>query len=452
MKKVFVLCAFLVSFGALGQLFGPQQVINETTGNIRVIEVADIDGDGYLDIITGSSAVIGWYQNMDGNGSFNGPLAIDEGMGQTLSLAPADIDGDGNIDVVVSYFDQDMVVWYRNTGLGIFEPLQVVASGLNDARGVTPKDLDGDNDLDLVLGVTNGTGLYWIENIDGQGTFGALNVVDANIPQARTQAVEDLDGDGDMDILTNSDWGASWYENMDGLGSFSSRLSIETGPYANVIDLVDIDGDSDFDTFLISGLDKVLWRENLDGTGNFGSEQIINDGGFSDFVAAETGDLDNDGDLDVIFVSIENLKVIWQENLDGLGNFGPTQSVDATIARPARVALGDFDMDGDMDAVVNSLIANGEKILVWYENQTILTNDVFELDKLRMSPNPVGDFLAIESPYPIEKVVFYDALGRRLLEVKENFREIDVTKFSSGLLFVEVATRKAMVVKKLVKQ
>ncbi len=108
----------------------------------------------------------------------------------------------------------------------------------------------------------------------------------------------------------------------------------------------DLDGDGDPDVLSASVLDdKIAWYENLDGLGTFGPQQIITtqaDWANSVFAA----DLDGDGDPDVLSASMDDDKIAWYENLDGLGTFGPqqvitTQAVGASNNPPAEP--GAFD-------------------------------------------------------------------------------------------------------------
>jgi hypothetical protein len=339
-------------------------------------------------------------------------------------------------------------------GDGTFSSLQTIASGLNRARGVVASDLDGDDDLDLVLGVSNGSGLYWVENLDGAGDFGPLIVIDANISQARTQCVEDIDGDGDMDILTNSGSGLylSWFENVDGQGNFTVQHIIDTvGLYANTIYLADLDGDDDVDIVNHIG-ETISWRENVDGLGNFGPKQHINTADIGGFSSDNPADLDNDNDLDILFGSIEEIKLGWHENLDGLGDFGPPETIDTTLANGSQMQPVDIDNDGDLDLVASSLVANGEKFLVWYENFTILGIEDLDIHYTVLYPNPATTVLVIENTVHIKQVVIYNTLGQKLETVINNFGQIDITSLPKGLLFVVIETDLGSLTKKVIKE
>lgn len=76
-----------------------QSVINS------YVVVADLDGDGDLDLISASfgDGRIVWYENIDGAGTFTGGVDIDT-LGSALSVVAADLSGDGNLDLVVRYY------------------------------------------------------------------------------------------------------------------------------------------------------------------------------------------------------------------------------------------------------------------------------------------------------------------------------------------------------------
>lgn len=464
--QLFATILFFISTVSHGQ-FTPRQVIDQNSGSVRMVRTADFDQDGDLDIVIASANFIGWYENLDGLGTYGFPLPIQIDLIQSFSLCPADIDNDGKIDLVVSFFDEDQVVWYRNLGNGSFSTLNLISSGLLRAGGVNAVDLDGDDDLDLVLGVSNGNGLYWVENIDGLGTFGTRITIDANISQARTQAIGDIDGDGDMDILTNSVGSnyLSWFENVDGLGSFTTQHSIDpVGLYTNYVYLFEINGDGDLD-ILSEKSDAVIWRENLDGLGNFSSFMVIDDQTLnpSDAIAK---DLDNDGDLDILSSFSTGNRVAWYENEDGLGGFGSQNIIDPDLQSPRTVHAADLDGDGDLD-VLSAALSNLGRELVWYENLTILGVQDNELVNIfSIYPNPVRDKLTIESNLSIYNVRVYDFLGRLVLEhfdtsaalsarrvnSQDDFKQIDLSTISSGVFIVKIETEEGVFSKKLVKE
>ncbi|MEH6633551.1 MAG: VCBS repeat-containing protein [Halopseudomonas aestusnigri] len=125
----------------------------------------------------------------------------------------------------------------------------------------------------------------------------------------------------------------------------------------------DIDGDGDLDVILTSAFgDTVAWFEN-DGAGIFGAEQTISnsqDGARSVFA----GDMDGDGDLDVISASQIDNTIAWFEN-DGTGIFGTEQTISNLQDGAASVVVGDIDGDGDLDAISAS---EDDDTIAWFEN------------------------------------------------------------------------------------
>ena len=76
---------------------------------------------------------------------------------------------------------------------------------------------------------------------------------------------------------------------------------------------------------LVSMTNSGPWYENTDGEGTFGAQRVIIDSLFTEFAVnvrdIDVGDIDGDGDLDVVASSITDSSVAWWSN-DGLGNFG----------------------------------------------------------------------------------------------------------------------------------
>ena len=82
--------------------FAPEQVIaqSETLNPMRVV-AADLDGDGYPDVLVASSidSKISWYSN-DGLGNFGAQQVISTLASGVNAAYPADLDGDGDLDVL----------------------------------------------------------------------------------------------------------------------------------------------------------------------------------------------------------------------------------------------------------------------------------------------------------------------------------------------------------------
>ena len=66
------------------------------------------------------------------------------------------------------------------------------------------------------------------------------------------------------------------------------------------------------------------------------------------------GDIDADGDLDVIATSEVAAEVSWYENTDGLGSFGAAQIIVAAAPTARGVSVADADGDGDLDVFTGS--------------------------------------------------------------------------------------------------
>lgn len=449
-RQIIIFTIILIQAQSLAQ-FGPQQIITDEAQLARDVVAADIDGDGDIDVLSASRSVSGdfniaWHENIDGLGSFGLPIVVDVFFQESYALTAADLDDDGDIDILASSLSLDRVVWYENIdGLGNFSTDNIVSSSTNNPIAVVAADLDSDNDLDVITGSTGDGVIAWHTN-DGLGNFGGPQIISSVCNGWSIQA-GDIDGDNDNDLVATASGSTLvyWFENLDGLGNFGAENPISTvvepASTTNIF-LVDIDGDLDLDVIANPAFPRrLVWYAN-DGFGNFGPEQIIT----SDLIGAfylHAADLDNDGDNDVLYTStpsaIENTSEIgWCENLDGVGNFGPKQTIINTLTFATGVHAEDIDSDGDMDVLSAS---QNDDTIAWYENLTILAIDEYARAKFIIYPNPTFGIVEITNASQITMIELFDSSGRKLKTRIEQFDRLDFSSLRPGLYIMVVHSK-----------
>jgi hypothetical protein len=373
-------------------------------------------------VATSVSVVIACASSLGAQTTFGPQQGISRDAIQAFWVFSADLDGDGDQDVLSASFIDDKIAWYENTdGLGAFGPQQVITTDADAARFVFAADLDGDGDQDVLSASSEDDKIAWYENTDGLGSFGPQQVITTATDATFGVFAADLDGDGDQDVLSASinDDKVAWYENTDGLGTFGLQQVISTAAEGPVrVFAADLDGDGDQDVLSASiNDDKIAWYENTDGLGTFGPQQVITTDADVAFMVV-TADVDGDGDQDALSASELDNKIAWYENTDGLGTFGAQQVISTAAAGARAVFTADLDGDGDQDALSASLL---DDKIAWYENtdglgtfgpQQVLTTRADEGESVFAADlDGDGDQDVLSASSFDSKIAWYENLG-----------------------------------------
>lgn len=319
---------------------------------------------------------------------FAGPTEIAVGQDWTNYLRLADIDGDGDLDLIVpscgGFFqtpDAQPFRVYDNDG-GVF--IESTAARLGGAvdlavRVVAVGDIDGDGDLDMFLpNAGGGLDRLYINDGDGGFTDQAATRLPSGANASRSGGARfgDLDGDGDLDLLvaqgyTGSDSPPAWLLLNDGSGVFSDATAslpqTFSGSDPDDVDFLDVDRDFDLDVLINAHSGpSALWRN--DGSGGFTdiSGNMPGPVGGPFHYGPSTCDVDGDGDLDIIVDNIGGSPQREQLLInDGTGQFDDrTAQLGANASADDNgVMCVDVDDDGDFDLAIPSLSGN-ERVLI----------------------------------------------------------------------------------------
>ena len=189
--------------------FGTAKVAPPLTTGATSVAVADLNGDGKLDVIIGTgSNTAGSVGVLLGNGDGTLQMEVDYGSGglSPLSLAVADL-GNGKVDVVVGNQWADSTDTNSNVGVllgkgdGTFNTAVTYPTGGFFPDGIALADVNGDGKPDMVVAnssvaATSGLGTVGILLGNGDGTFGTTNAYPSGGYGAAAVALADVNGDG----------------------------------------------------------------------------------------------------------------------------------------------------------------------------------------------------------------------------------------------------------------
>ena len=186
------------------------------------VGMADIDGDGKVDLLT----PYGWFQNIDANedkwewrGEWN--------LGETgFPIIGYDVNNDGKMDLIYGRGHSYGVYWLEQKENHQWTK-HTIDESFSQVHVLRLADIDGDGQMELLAGKRyrghngNDPGSYdplviYYYKIDRQtGTFTRYPISVNGSAAGGTQFVlEDFDGDGDLDLATAGKTGVHFYENL----------------------------------------------------------------------------------------------------------------------------------------------------------------------------------------------------------------------------------------------
>lgn len=376
------------------------------------VEFADLNGDGFSDVILAHEFIANVILFNDGKGKFTNVTAgrLPQSEQDSEDIAIADFDGDGDPDIV--FVSEDIIhgqrehEYYLNDGSGTFTvaPYRLPSS---EANAVGAADLNNDGYPDLLIG-NNGQNTLLIN--DGTGSFTDETSTRLPVIEDITQDVKiaDLDGDGDLDIMTGNEDRNRLLIN-DGTGIFTDesmdRLPQDVNIETRKVTIMDVNGDEAPDIFLAN----VAWQQGKvirnrlyinNGSGVFSDEtqqRLPEDNEFT--LDGIFTDVDLDGDPDLVTVNIQNFPYRTYFN-DGTGVFTEvTGEVFPTLLIGSGLAVkaGDLDGDGIDDLYFGNRDRKDYLLLHTDASTGVLDYPAYDND-LRLFPNPCREFLTVGWP------------------------------------------------------
>lgn len=405
MDRFLLNCLFLLPYLAVGQSVFTDQTSAaglSHTGKNYGAAVADFDNDGWEDIyaLTFDEPCQLYRNNADGTFTEVAEEAGVAFVGHASAVAWADIDNDGWLDLMVGSREEGNAL-YRNNGDGTFTDITEsagVAEG-QKVKGILFSDIDMDGFVDIYIV------RFFMENIllmnNGDLTFtdeSAWANADDN-GMSMGALFFDYDHDGDPDLYLTRDGNQSFilYQNL-GNGKFVD-VSLQSG--TNIVamgmgvDVGDVNNDGWLDIYVTNlGANSLLINDGIDGFFGPSFEEIAIEAGAGD-IGMGWGtiflDIDNDGWQDIYLANDSHyspmpnllLKNNGDHTFSSMGEGGAEASMEASYG----VVSTDVNNDGTMDIFVTNNNHGGNQLFI---NETENENNWVKINAVGTESNRAG--------------------------------------------------------------
>jgi hypothetical protein len=310
-----------ISYPAASQ---PYAVLTANFNGDATRAVADVNGDGVLDLVVGgvSTTNTGLVSVSLGNGdgTFQSPRYVAAGGSDVVALAVGDFNADGKLDLAVAGYHESPendafradFTMLLGRGDGNFDVLYDYGGPFVIYSSFAAGDFNGDGKLDLAS-TTQGNGVVGVQLGNGDGTFHGASSFVTDYSSYSSVAVADLNGDGKADLVTANSNGSMSVLLGNGDGTFQSTRNYSSVDITNGVAAADFNGDGKFD------LVTAGWRYSNgvqsgvicvflgNGDGTFRPAQYFAAG--SSFYSVAVRDFNSDGRPDVAVQDHSNVLV-----------------------------------------------------------------------------------------------------------------------------------------------
>ncbi|KYK29999.1 hypothetical protein AYK20_04705 [Thermoplasmatales archaeon SG8-52-1] len=398
----------------ISQDYWPRVVVDNNLDGSHNIIVENVDWDNRPDLVACAyrAEVVVWYKQPEN--PINDPWTkykIDPLLPNAHDIQIGDIDGDGFRDVVglslsESWTDYNLgngsVVWYKKpeNPTGTWTKTVIAESnytGLLGARSAGLGDIDSDEDLDIVVAVDthkySSTGrLFLYENPGGNNSLNSSlwneYLIDDTVGTGADAQIGDIDKDGNPDIVYSGNYGSPTGtfiyfapENPTNISGWN-RISVAGNSYH--VFLVDFDYDYDLDILRASAFDNLIsflenpYPNDPRISGNWNEYIIEKDPSIHVANRVSTADIDGDGDLDIGMNADPSQSTgifKWYKRPDDPTDVDSYKKyvIDNNPSYTAYAHdsyLADIDKDGDFDMVGVGPNAMGGTV-IWWINEII---------------------------------------------------------------------------------
>ena len=267
-------------------------------------------------------------------------------VGNGPNIAVADVNGDGRLDLITANYSTNTLTILTNNGVGGFGFYATLTVGQHPGS-VIAVDVNRDGYVDLVSCNHLDNSLTILTN-NGSGVFGYNTTLPVGYFPQYVTAV-DINDDNSPDIIS-----ANWtspgtltvYTNI-GNGVFRTNTTFTVGNDPQIVTTADINDDGYVDLITANYSGNTLTILTNSGAGVFGSNATLTVGINPQWVIA--ADLFGRGKPDLVCANVGTNNITIFTN-NGKGIFGFNTNI-TVIGKPFCVVVADFNGDGKLDLV-----------------------------------------------------------------------------------------------------